>query len=282
MTDLLNVVTLVKRLHDYRYDLCDCDDKQICTPHQIVDGCIDIVLDMVKESEKVEAQASEISLLLPCPFCGGEADLCSGMHEWWVKCTSCDASTQMQGMGKRDAAMELWNTRTFKPVSIIEKALESAAKILADFKPEKKRDKLEEWQACYAMLFNLMSHMVGRESRRTAGWVPYRDVIEPALARIKKTMCHTTGVIDGEVVTRIEGRISAEDYDNFVRLAYLRAPERESVAPKEDKFIISEMWMAYVDGKTGISHTNYAAGQSDENAMRNILALLINKGWKQP
>lgn len=60
-------------------------------------------------------------------------------------------------------------------------------------------------------------------------------------------------------------------------------PKREvSAQPKEDKFIISEMWMAYVDGKTGTSHTNYAAGQSDENAMRNILALLINKGWKQP
>lgn len=47
----------------------------------------------------------------------------------------------------------------------------------------------------------------------------------------------------------------------------------------DDEFIISEMFMAYVDCKTGTSHTNYAAGQSDENAMRNILALLINKGW---
>lgn len=57
--------------------------------------------------------------LIACPFCGGKAELCSGMHEWWVKCTSCDASTQMQGLGKQNVAIEQWNTRrTMEPVSI--------------------------------------------------------------------------------------------------------------------------------------------------------------------
>lgn len=47
-----------------------------------------------------------------------------------------------------------------EPVSKVDTALEKAAEILANFKPELKRDKLEEWQACYAMLFTQMNELV--------------------------------------------------------------------------------------------------------------------------
>lgn len=61
----------------------------------------------------------------------------------------------------------------------------------------------------------------------------------------------------------------------------IAAPKRESGEPKQDKFIVSEMLMAYVDGRDGHSHQNYAFGNKDEDGMRNVLALLMSKGWKQ-
>lgn len=48
--------------------------------------------------------------LLPCPFCGGEAELC--VHEAtgvsWIRCTECDASS---GQTASNAAVMAWNTR---------------------------------------------------------------------------------------------------------------------------------------------------------------------------
>lgn len=69
------------------------------------------------------------------------------------------------------------------------------------------------------------------QRRKISDNIPYADIIKPALERIRETMCQTTGVIDGLIVTRLEGRISAEDYDNFVRLATIQAPEREVINP---------------------------------------------------
>jgi len=44
--------------------------------------------------------------------------------------------------------------------SVIDKALKNAAHILANFKGEGERTKLEEWEACYAMLFKQMNDLV--------------------------------------------------------------------------------------------------------------------------
>lgn len=49
--------------------------------------------------------------------------------------------------------------------SLIEMALQKGAKILADFKPEGERNKVEEWEACYAMLFKQLNDAV-QEIRR--------------------------------------------------------------------------------------------------------------------
>ena len=48
--------------------------------------------------------------LLPCPFCGGEAEL-TGFEapEYWVWCPNCKASTDAH-TGKQ-SAINAWNTR---------------------------------------------------------------------------------------------------------------------------------------------------------------------------
>ncbi len=51
--------------------------------------------------------------------------------------------------------------------------------------------------------------------------------------------------------------------------------------PEKDPYVISEMCMAYIDGVTRATHTNYAVGQNEENGMRNVLALLIDKGYSR-
>ncbi|KKK75499.1 hypothetical protein LCGC14_2873110 [marine sediment metagenome] len=48
--------------------------------------------------------------LLPCPFCGGKAELGDGrFHDWKVECEECFVEvTHLE----RDAVINLWNTRT--------------------------------------------------------------------------------------------------------------------------------------------------------------------------
>jgi Lar family restriction alleviation protein len=52
----------------------------------------------------------------PCPFCGGEADLCRHTYEWSVKvlCLKCGAIGEEKRGGKEadEAAIKAWNTRT--------------------------------------------------------------------------------------------------------------------------------------------------------------------------
>lgn len=57
--------------------------------------------------------------LLPCPFCGGEAEL-TGFNapEYWVWCPSCKASTGAH-TGKENA-IEAWNTRAERTCKVIE------------------------------------------------------------------------------------------------------------------------------------------------------------------
>jgi len=51
----------------------------------------------------------EAGELLPCPFCGGEAEKKIGVApEDWVNCTQCGASTRF-GYGR--AVVKLWNRR---------------------------------------------------------------------------------------------------------------------------------------------------------------------------
>lgn len=53
--------------------------------------------------------------LLPCPFCGGDAELApsSGVSPYFVVCNDCGA--EGPPTSTRDCAMELWNHRTPEP-----------------------------------------------------------------------------------------------------------------------------------------------------------------------
>ncbi len=71
---------------------------------------------------------SEIKLL-PCPFCGGEAEYCKGDwigKEYWVKCTKCSCKTSLSNNYKKP--IEEWNTR--KPMERIIERLNGKRKNL--------------------------------------------------------------------------------------------------------------------------------------------------------
>ncbi len=56
--------------------------------------------------------------LLPCPFCGGEAEV-KNNHRFrgvfvWVGCEDCHIGTETYSMDALGMAAKLWNTRTAK------------------------------------------------------------------------------------------------------------------------------------------------------------------------
>lgn len=56
-----------------------------------------------------QTQTTTEPVLLPCPFCGGEADRMAAMGESWVRCMTCNAATEM--FGTDTAAIAAWNRR---------------------------------------------------------------------------------------------------------------------------------------------------------------------------
>ena len=46
--------------------------------------------------------------LLPCPFCGGEAELVCDCGFWWARCGECSGCGPATG---KEQAIEAWNTR---------------------------------------------------------------------------------------------------------------------------------------------------------------------------
>lgn len=51
--------------------------------------------------------------LLPCPFCGGPAEL-TGFKapEFWVRCPAIGCKASTEGFGSKERAIQAWNTRT--------------------------------------------------------------------------------------------------------------------------------------------------------------------------
>ncbi len=74
--------------------------------------------------------------LLPCPFCGGGAELGDGrFHDWKVNCEKCWAEITHVD---HDTVIKLWNTRTPAIPALCE-ALEYALRFkgtLCDIQPE--------------------------------------------------------------------------------------------------------------------------------------------------
>lgn len=107
--------------------------------------------------QPLEMVSSEI-LVVDLP---GEKTLIDEMQQAWLDafpindhCSPIVSYAAMKGV--YDEIRPYFATQ--KPV--IDKALENAAEILANLKNEGERTKLEEWQACYAMLFKQMNDLV--------------------------------------------------------------------------------------------------------------------------
>ena len=50
--------------------------------------------------------------LLPCPFCGGEANtVLKGSDDWHIECHDCASRSGIYGI--RESAIAAWNTRTY-------------------------------------------------------------------------------------------------------------------------------------------------------------------------
>ena len=60
--------------------------------------------------------------LLPCPFCGGGAEVIETEIDWYVRCTKC--SGRVQATISEQEAIRQWNTR--KPMDQIVERLEEA------------------------------------------------------------------------------------------------------------------------------------------------------------
>lgn len=67
------------------------------------------------------ADSSEnITALLPCPFCGGEATIHENVSYetsestglWWVQCDPCDMFPDQAWCKPKAEAIAAWNTRT--------------------------------------------------------------------------------------------------------------------------------------------------------------------------
>ena len=52
---------------------------------------------------------SSVVRLLPCPFCGGHANLMIEMGEYYIKCMMCYTTTGWKD--NEESAIKAWNTR---------------------------------------------------------------------------------------------------------------------------------------------------------------------------
>lgn len=60
---------------------------------------------------EAQEECTRQGIVLPCPFCGGEAFV---VHNGWVECEKCVAETTYYG--SKEAAIMSWNTRAAPPV----------------------------------------------------------------------------------------------------------------------------------------------------------------------
>ena len=69
--------------------------------------------------------------LLPCPFCGGEAEMLNySPTEWLVHCIECDGMVE-KWRETEEEAIEQWNNRT--PMDNIVEKLEEAKEEYRDY-----------------------------------------------------------------------------------------------------------------------------------------------------
>jgi len=100
-----SIAKLWKRLDEH--------DEAISTKQTMKDlppEVTDAVNDNIHELIDSEPDAPDSTELLPCPFCGGNAEICDGMHMRWIKCKMCGVSNHAYISDVKRSIKE-WNTR---------------------------------------------------------------------------------------------------------------------------------------------------------------------------
>jgi Lar family restriction alleviation protein len=89
--------------------------------------------------------------LLPCPFCGGKANLyseCSGLKtiEYLIACEECRILTL--SYTKENKAVEIWNKRSHSfdfPIEVFKKVMENVVSMAEqDMRPREVKEMIEE------------------------------------------------------------------------------------------------------------------------------------------
>jgi hypothetical protein len=100
----------------------------------------------------------EAMTLLPCPFCGGKAELREDLDyhtgkpngKWWAICPPCDLIRDQGFCVSRDEAITAWNTRTPDPrIEVLERALAYA------------HGRLEQLRIWNAVPIDVRNHCIG-------------------------------------------------------------------------------------------------------------------------
>lgn len=102
--------------------------------------------------------------LLPCPFCGGPAQIASagpGCH--FVRCEGCTASTDD---GSREQAIAAWNRRVAQPVEGLREAVEECASVKTDL--EDRSDYARGWNDARFRIRQIARKALAAEPARAA------------------------------------------------------------------------------------------------------------------
>lgn len=109
-------------------------------------------------------------------------------------------------------------------IGIVDTALAKAAEILANFQDEGERDKLDEWQACYAMLFKQMNDLI--QSPKQEAIAPLPEEFDPIAyaERVKQWVDSPAGKAKLEAISK--------DIKQQQRLNYLAMQLRPEILLK--------------------------------------------------
>lgn len=238
-----------------------------------------------------------------CPKCGGKADnghdRCLPPSAYYcVKCMGDVAklvnapavATDQEHVGSTPTVPTNMYTKTPKSIYISETCIENMgnAQVLMD------RGAVTDNSACTPFPTKCQKHAFGHgnndEERNTDIW--FSDWFSNYPACAPTTALHAydddsirlpneAPAIDCVPDTPDEcaGMTCCENSRFGDGHVCMKKPIPDMATPQDDKYIISEMLMAFIDGFHGKKHENYACGEKDENGMRNVLALLIEKGW---
>ena len=97
--------------------------------------------------------------LKPCPFCGGEAELCGMVGTRYIRCTSCGCDGPIFQDTKKEA-VESWNTRSDR-IEELEAKLAKAEWLLVDATVQLEEGKIKTRRNRAALIRQFLAELTG-------------------------------------------------------------------------------------------------------------------------